>query len=486
MSTDRKKLAVARVKCDDSLMFFTRFFFKELKGYKFLTNMHHETINEALTSIDNYEYELLNINIPPRCSKTELVLNKIAQCLGKNPSANFLYISASDELRAETSSRIRDIVTSDKFRMMYDVELKKDQNSKNLWRTTKGGGLKTATIFGQVTGFGAGQMTDDLKELIDYVRNFEGAIVLDDINKTDDAESLSANNKKVVRVLFNTVMSRKNSSDTPIINIQQRSGLEDATAVLLDFYKSTGSLDKVLNVVIPAISNEGGSIWEKQLPIETLKRLRDSPLTSRMFKTQYMQEPVPQEGGIVHREWIETVQNSSMRKIEIWIDGAYTKNTRNDPTGLMITDFCNGELVVLDFTEKWLELPDLVDFIPEYMQINNINSRVPIYIEPKASGLDLKNTIKRKLKNPIIEISQKNGSKYVLVSKEERLISASDYIKSGKMKIKKGNWNKSFVDYLCNFPNDIHDEACDLVSYSIEKNLIDRRPVGISYPQGIY
>ena len=39
--------------------------------------------------------------------------------------------------------------------------------------------FKNCTIFGQITGFGAGIM----KETIEEIRSFEGCIVLDDINK---------------------------------------------------------------------------------------------------------------------------------------------------------------------------------------------------------------------------------------------------------------------------------------------------------------
>lgn len=478
----REELIVARAMCDNDLMFFSQFFFKELRGSKFISNWHHEEICAELDNIGSYKYELLNINIPPRCSKTELVLNFIARALGQNPSANFLYITASDELRSEVSVRIRDIVTHPYFQQMYGVTIKKDQNSKNLWRTNKGGGLKTATIFGQITGFGAGQMTED-SDLIDYVRDFEGAIVLDDINKIDDAETVSANNQKVTRVLFNTIESRKNSSDTPTVNIQQRSGLEDATAKLLEHYESVNAMHKVKNIVYPAIY-EGRSIWEKQLPLEKLKERRDSPLTARMFKTQYMQEPVPAEGGIIKKEWFEIVKKASVANglKQIFVDGAYTDKTKNDPTGILTCSTSGRNLIIHDFTEKWLVLPDLIDFLSDdYIPLNLIRPNHSIHVEPKASGLDIVSTLKRHLPNPVIEINKKTGSKFVGVSKVERATSISDYIRAGMVKLVEGNWNKLFIDYIGNFPNDKHDEALDVLAYAIENNLIKRGNNEINY-----
>ena len=199
----RAFLLEMRIKCDASLLFFTRFFFKELTGNKFIVNNHHNVICNELKRVEEYDLELLNINIPPRFSKTELgAVNFIARGIGMNPTGNYLYITASDELRAQTSVSIRDIVTHPFFKLMYGIELKKDQNGKNLWRTKQGGGLKTATIFGQITGFGAGIMNDTIEE----IRTFEGCIVLDDINKLDDSQVQNATNDKVSRTVFNTVL----------------------------------------------------------------------------------------------------------------------------------------------------------------------------------------------------------------------------------------------------------------------------------------
>jgi len=285
-----KTLKVAKVKCDNSLLFFTRYFFKKLKNQKFILNWHHEEICRELEKVANYETVFLNINIPPRSSKTELTVNFIAQNLGKNPLGNYLYITASDDLRSETSVKIRDIITSPEYRAMYGIELKVDQNAKNLWRTKQGGGLKTATISGQITGFGAGQMIDHNKDLEDYIRTFEGCIILDDINKIADSASLNENNNKVNLRIFDTVFSRTNSEDTPIINIQQRAGTEDATYRLLKYYEGK---EKVVNLVMPIIYPDGKLLWEWKFPLHKIEDFKTNPETAHMFETQFMQNPLP-------------------------------------------------------------------------------------------------------------------------------------------------------------------------------------------------
>jgi predicted phage terminase large subunit-like protein len=295
----RQELAIIRAKCDKDLLFFTRFFYKELKGTKFIVNHHHQTIANYLHELDSYNLEILNINIPPRFSKTELAaVNFIARGIGMNPSANYLYITASDELRSQTSVSIRDIVMHPYFKIMYGVELKKDQNAKNLWRTEQGGGLKTATIFGQITGFGAGQMKIN-EDLDDYVRDFEGSIVIDDANKTDDSEIENANNEKVSRVFFNTILSRRNSKDTPIINIQQRAGLSDLTEQLKEHYGTDN--EKVKFLVMPVVK-DGVPLWGWKHNLDDIHELKTSPKTAHVFETQYMQNPQPSKGVVFNRD----------------------------------------------------------------------------------------------------------------------------------------------------------------------------------------
>jgi predicted phage terminase large subunit-like protein len=287
-----EELEIARFHCDESLLYFTRFWFKVLRNNKFIVNWHHGEICSKLEQIQNYSILYLGINIPPRFSKTELAaVNFIARGIGMNPSGNYLYITASDDLRSETSIRIREIVSHPYFAKMYGVEMKPDQQSKNLWRTKQGGGLKTATIGGQITGFGAGQMVEHDMELNDYVRDFEGCIVLDDINKIDDAEKQNANNDKVLRVIGNTILSRKNSSDTPIINIQQRAGLDDATAYFNELFDIPNN-PKAENIIFPVLI-EGESLWPWKMPIEEINRIKDHPKTKLTFQSQYMQDPRP-------------------------------------------------------------------------------------------------------------------------------------------------------------------------------------------------
>jgi len=353
-----EELAIAKYRCDNSLLYFTRFWYRILRGTKFIVNWHHEDMCNNLDDVSNYTLSFLGISIAPRMSKTELAaVNFIARGISKNPSSNWLYITASDELRSETSTRIRDIVSHPYFKRMYGIELKKDQSAKNLWRTNKGGGLKTATIFGQITGFGAGQMIEHNEELENYLRDFEGCIVMDDINKTDDAENLTANNTKVTRVISNTVLSRKNSADTPIINIQQRAGTEDAQAYFMKLYAG----DPKARFMIYPIIKDGESLWPWKMPMEEIKKLEKSPETSHVFQTQYMQNPQPLEGLMFPESEIKRFEKLN-DQIEDVPTFAYvdTADDGEDSLSMPIVKIINEKCFLIDviFTKENLTITE--------------------------------------------------------------------------------------------------------------------------------
>lgn len=417
---NRSELIAARIECDDDLLFFTRFFYKQLRGTKFITNWHHRRICESLERVTNYELDFLGINIPPRHSKTELAgINLIAQGIAKNPRSNYLYITASDELRSETSIRIRDIISNPNFKKMYGVELKKDQNAKNLWRTKEGGGLKTATIFGQITGFGAGQMIDT-SELEDVIRDFEGCIVLDDINKTDDSEVQNANNAKVTRVIFNTIMSRKNSKDTPIVNIQQRAGLEDATAQFMEYYGTDNPRAEFL--VLPVIY-DGKPLWKFMMDMEAIEKQRTHDKTAHMFQSQYMQNPQPREGLLFANEDLNkfSLKHIDLTKAEAvagYIDVADTgKDHHSIPIGYLI----EGKIYIPDVLYTQLDHTLNVD-----LSAAIINEHKPSYVRIESNGVGAMylSALRPKVNETIMLLPIRAKTK-----KHTRIINASYFIK---------------------------------------------------------
>ena len=177
---------VLHVKCKKSLLFFSRYFFKEVYKKKFVVNSHHELISETLEKVIKGDIKRLIINMPPRYGKTQLAVKYfIAHCLGLNPSAKFIHLSAADDLALDNSEEIRDLVSTEYYQEVFpNVTLNRSTTGKKKWYTVDGGGVYATSAGGQITGFGAGSFyeknEDDLNEFltdIEQKEDFGGAII---------------------------------------------------------------------------------------------------------------------------------------------------------------------------------------------------------------------------------------------------------------------------------------------------------------------
>lgn len=223
---------------------FINTFFRIKKEKDFIFATPHRMICKKLKSVTTGKCPRLIINIPPRYGKTELaVRNFIAYGLALNPSAKFLHLSYSASLAEENSVAIKDIMQLDQYRELFPLsELKKGSDTKTKWETISGGGVYATSTLGQVTGFGAGTIDDDM---------FGGAIVIDDPIKPEDAFS-DIEREKVNRRFETTIRSRVNSRNTPIIVIMQRLHEHDLCGYLQETEPNTWEVLK-----LPAIDDDG-------------------------------------------------------------------------------------------------------------------------------------------------------------------------------------------------------------------------------------
>lgn len=290
--------------CLSDSLNYTKYFFKQKTGRRFIVNSHHKLICDALNDVLNGKITKLIINIAPRYSKTELaVKNFISMGLAINPSSKFIHLSYSDDLAHDNSEEIRDIVKSVEYQSLFPyVSIKKYSDSKKKWSTTEGGGVYAVATGGQVTGFGAGAV-DEEKELEDEIESIEtstfaGAIVIDDPIKPEDALS-DIKRDRVNNRFETTIRNRVNSRNTPIIIIMQRLHEDDLCGYLQKIEPDDWTV-----LSIPCISRDKNGnevpLWEFKHSLEELHKIeRANPF---VFDTQYMQNPTPIE-GLMYREF---------------------------------------------------------------------------------------------------------------------------------------------------------------------------------------
>ena len=113
---------IIKGKCESSLLFFTRYLFKENTGSKFEVAEFHKTLADTLEQVYNGEINRLIINIPPRYGKTEIAVKMyICWVLAKNPRAKFIHLSYSDSLALDNSSQAMEYIKSDAFKSIWPI-----------------------------------------------------------------------------------------------------------------------------------------------------------------------------------------------------------------------------------------------------------------------------------------------------------------------------------------------------------------------------
>lgn len=440
----------------------TRYLYKENHGRTFIVAPHLVKIGNALMDVINGKTKRLIINVPPRYGKTELaVKNFIAYGLAVNPQSKFIHLSYSDSLALDNSSQSKESIQSEAYQSLWGMTLKKDAQSKSKWFNEHGGGVYATASGGAITGFGAG---------VTGATKFSGAIIIDDPLKPDDAFSevkrTSVNNRynNTIRSRVNDLETSEGQFETPIIVIMQRLHEDDLSGFLLD----GGSGEEWTHLCLPALDKDNNVLWDAKHDFDKLEEIRQADRYT--FAGQYMQAPAPDEGGEWRKDWFEIVERHSIPdnlRWTLYIDGAYTNNTKNDPTGLQIGAKHNNTYYILSSIDKYLELPELVKFIPSHIIASGVDVRMS-KVEPKASGKSISQLIRSETSLNISEIK----TPFVNMSKIEMARAASPYIEGGRVKLVKGNWNEHFLNQIGTFPNAKHDEHIDLTCYGIEDTLL--------------
>ena len=448
----KEEISVIRDLSSINLYMFTRWMFYQRRGYIWQRARHHALICDALERVFNGETKRLIINIPPRYSKTEIaVVNFIAWAMGRVPDCEFIHASYSATLAVSNSVQIRNLVQHEEYRAIFPgVELASE--SSHHWKTTAGGVMYATGTGGTITGFGAGK----------HREGFGGALILDDLHKADEARS-EVRRQNVIDWFQNTLESRKNSPDTPIVVIMQRLHENDIAGWLLN----GGNGEEWEHLCLSAITEDGKALWPEKHDIETLRNMeRAAPY---VFAGQYMQRPAPLDGGLFKPDCMTTVEAEpagNIRWVRGWDLGA---TVGGDPTaGIKLGRMDDGRFVIADlvYGDK---APDERDAMLKNTAVSD-GTKVKISIpqDPGQAGKTQVLHLTRLLAGFNVVSSPESGDK---VTRAEPFAAQ---VNAGNVLMVKGAWNKTLTDEMRLFPNGKHDDTIDACSRAFGELLADR------------
>lgn len=397
-------------------------------------------------------YDLV-INIPPGSTKSTLVtIMAPAWAWTRDPSLRMITGSYSDSLATEHSTKSRDIITSDKYKLYFpEVEIKDHKGLKTNYETTANGQRFATSVGGTVTGVHGHVNTID-----------------DPLNPKQAASQVEC--KTANEWMDKTLSTRKvDKKITVTILIMQRLAVNDTTGHLIQKQK-----ENVRWICLPAELSDNisppeyrsiyqdGLLSPKRMGRVQLDEARKD-LGSNGYAGQFAQRPAP-EGGTLWGKYFIEIEDSKFPDMEEasevssdW-DLAYTKDEKNSASAYITTGMVGENIMIFDFDWDWLEFPELIKWIK--------TKAGPHYIENKGPGKSSKQTLKRH-GVVVIEVN-------VNRDKIARAKDATPTAESGMVYIKKSLADKLYNDPkqgILFFPNGEYNDVADVLSQAITRRV---------------
>ena len=412
---------------------FVKDLWNEIEPAKFVDNWHIDLFCEELEkSYKDWDKgekgRDIIVNCPPGSSKS-LIFSVLfpAWVWLVNPKIKFITYSYSQRIAEELSGKFATLIKSDKYKGISNYELIKDSiiNIKN----NKGGLRFTTSTSGTVTGIHA------------------DILIGDDPNSPDSIYS-EASRLEAKRFVTEILPSRlTNPSRSYNIYVQQRLHSEDVTGVLLN--------EKTNHILVPAINSDGES-FNPRFSLDFLAKQKVM-LGSVSFNAQYMQTVTPFSGGIIKKEWVKEYLTEN-KELTYFIDTSYGGD-KADYNAIIGVYKDNNNLYIHFIEQNKYEFPELLQYLKK-----NIPNNSKVYIEGKASGKSVIQTLKRETSFNIIELQVKD-------SKMTRKNAASPFFEASRVFINKASSNKELLIEQLIFDNTKNDDLMDVVLHSIEQLL---------------
>lgn len=410
-------------------------------------------------------YDLI-VNIPPGTSKSTIA-TVMAPAWGwtRDPSLRLITGSFSESLSTEHAVKSRDIIRSAKYRRYFpEVQIKKDEDNKTDYKTTRHGQRYVTSTGGSPTGVHA------------HIQN------MDDMLNPREAASESQL-ERAIHFFSQTLPSRKaDKRVTPLILIMQRLHAKDPTGYLLEKKRKgirlvclPGTLsDLVSPVEYKKIYSPEGLLDPIRLPKSALEELKIE-LGTEGYSGQIDQSPVPPGGLIWKKEWFIQVPDEDWPSIQKgaspgsdW-DLAYTKEDNNAASAYITSFKYNNRVFLDDFGWEWKEFPEMIKWMK--------TKPGPYYIEAKASGKSAKQVL-TKQGIAAVEVKVKGGA-----DKEARAKMATPMAEAGLVCIRKSMADRFFNDSrqgILFFPKGKFMDLADTLSQCLQRH----NTAGFKYHNG--
>ena len=265
------------------------------------------------------------VSMPPRHSKTFNFCEMFpAHFLGRNPNRSVVTVSYAQRKANEASFNVRQIIESEAFQHMYNVQLSPRSSAVDRWRLDLpySGGLVAAGI-GGATGYGG------------------SVIVCDDPHANLEEARSEVMRDKVWDSFTNDFLSRREGNPV-IIVVQTRWHPDDVIGRIIKYIDP----EEYDYLRLPALAEAddpmgrelGSPLWPEEFNRRELLSQR-AAMGAMNFAGLYQQDPKIASGGIFDAEWLRheaPMKRREYHRVIVAVDPAVTSNKDSDETGIIV------------------------------------------------------------------------------------------------------------------------------------------------------
>ncbi|WP_052321207.1 phage terminase large subunit [Pseudomonas fluorescens] len=399
----------------------------------------------------------LMVFMPPRHGKSEIGSRSFpAWHLGNYPDHEIIGCSYGQDLANGFSRKVRDVVKDTSYTAVFpDCAVNKDSQSVEQWLTTAGGGYSAAGVGGPITGKGAHVLTID-----------------DPIKNRTDAES--ATNREAIWDWYTSTAYTRLAPGGGVLVILTRWHDDDLAGRLLK-KQAEGEGDEWVVVEYPAQAISDELFRKKDDPLhaerydnDALERIKRA-VGPRDWQALYQQNPTPDDGDYFEKtmfQWYgpqDIPAYSELNFYTAW-DFAIGQKEQNDfSVGITVGVDKNDNTYVVDIQRGHWGTMELVDKVLEVYKT----------WRPSITGLErghIEMTLRPFLDARIREerltsfyIEELNPGKR---DKVARARSIQGRMQQGLVFFRKNcNATAALVAEMMRFPNGLHDDGVDAMSW---------------------
>ena len=408
-----------------------------------------DAICDHLEAVTAGEVKRLLINVPPGCMKSLLVgvLWPAWEWGPKGrPGTRYLGTAHKQDLAVRDNLKCRRLVQSEWYQSRWPMKLTGDQNAKTKFENDSTG-FREAMAFGSMTGSRGDR------------------VLLDDPLSVDHANS-DADLKSAEITFTEALPTRVNNDDSAIVVIMQRLNEKDTSGIIIK--RDLGYTHLCLPMRFEAErrcitsigfrdprEHDGDLLFPERFPEATVKSL-EKTMGSYAAAGQLQQRPAPREGGMFKKAWFPIVRAipAGTKFVRGW-DLAATEGAGDWTAGVKIGRQKNGRFIIAGVVRDQKSAAGVERLLVNTASQDGYACEQSIPQDPGQAGKQQASYYIGKLAGYTAHATTESGDK------ETRANPLSAQAEAGNVDILEGDWNDTFLDELCVFPNGEHDDQVD-------------------------